>query len=242
MLSGTAAAAVPAIPLAAQIFGWSAGSVGIAVGWPQAWRLWVGRRHVGLSLSSNVIAVLFSTAWLLYGVASHRAVQIVTSLIGLCVATAVLAGHVRLSHPRTRVWLPLWLVGTAVFFGFFVAGRAPLGLAASAATIGGVLPQLLALVLARRRGLHDVGGVAVARWVLSCICNVLWLGYGVLVHDWLIVANSAIIGMLGIAIVALTTSSARHERLLNGASEQVAVPAQPCAAMISRASAAVTCT
>ncbi|MEO6712642.1 MAG: hypothetical protein ABIM89_04340, partial [Mycobacteriales bacterium] len=69
MLSAAAEAA-PTIPVAAAVFGWAAGTIGIGVGWPQAWRLWVGRKDAGLSLSSNVFTVLFATAWLLYGFAS----------------------------------------------------------------------------------------------------------------------------------------------------------------------------
>jgi uncharacterized protein with PQ loop repeat len=213
VLASTAAEAVPALPLLAQVFGWSAGTVGIAIGWPQAWRLWVGRRHAGLSLSSNSSTILYSLAWLLYGVASHRLVQIVTCAIGFGVASAVLAGHVWLSRPRTRSWLPLVVVGALVVLGLFVAGRGPLGIAASAATISGVLPQMLSQLRDRRRGVHSVGGVSVARWVLAAACNVLWVGYGVLAHDPLIVVNSTIIAALSATIVVLTVSSSRIEAL-----------------------------
>lgn len=211
--AGAAAQSVPTLPLLAQLFGWAAGSVGIAVGWPQAWRLWVGRRHAGLSLSSNSFAVLYSMAWVLYGVASHRLVQIVTCLIGFGVASAVLAGHVVLSRPRTRSWLPVVLGGGLLVFALFVAGRTPLGVAASAATITGVVPQALSLLSDRRRGVHSVAGVSVARWILAASCNVLWLGYGLLVHDPLIAVNSTIIGTVCAAIVVLTVSSARIELL-----------------------------
>ena len=211
--------------------------MGIAVGWPQAWRLWVGRRHAGLSLSSNLLTVLYATAWVLYGVASHSAVQIITCLIGLGVAVAVLAGHLRLSRPALRSWLPGWIAGTAALGALFLMGRGPLGLTASAATVSGVLPQLVTLARARKRGRYDVGGVSVARWVLSASCNVLWIGYGLAAHDGLIVANSVIIALLGAAIVALTTSAARKELLLPGVELG---PAQPRPAMIARACAAVT--
>jgi uncharacterized protein with PQ loop repeat len=207
-----AVTAVPTSPLA-QVFGWTAGSIGIAVGWPQAWRLWVGRRHAGLSLTSNVLAVLYSTAWMLYGVACHAVVQIVTCSIGFGVASTVLVGHLRLSRPRARDWLPLWLLGMVFIVALFFAGRDPLGVTASAATIGGVLPQVVTLVRARRRGVHSVGGVSVARWVLAAACNVLWMSYGVLVHNPLIVVNSMIVGTLSVAIVILTSSSARLELL-----------------------------
>lgn len=239
MFAAAAAATVPAIPQAAQFFGWTAGSIGIVVGWPQAWRLWVGRRHAGLSLSSNVLAVLYSTAWFLYGVASHRVVQTVTGFVGLCVAAAVLAGHLRLGRPATRAWLPGWIAGTLLLGMLFAIGRGPLGLTASVATISGVLPQLVTLARARRRGRYDVGGVSVARWVLSSGCNVLWVCYGVLVRDPLIVANSTIIASIGVVIVVLTTRSARQELLALEAAGLV--PAQLAAATIARAESALSC-
>jgi uncharacterized protein with PQ loop repeat len=219
VLVSAAAEAAPTMPLLAAALGWSAGSVGIAVGWPQAWRLWVGRRHAGLSLSSNVLAVLYSMAWLLYGVASHRLVQVVTCLIGFCVASAVLAGHVWLSHPRTSAWLPLLLGGALFILVLFAAGRRPLGLTASAATISGVLPQVVSQLRERRRGIHSVSGVSIARWVLAATCNVLWMGYGLLVHDPLIVINSTIVGILCASIVGLTASSARIESLMDEAQD-----------------------
>ena len=212
MLAASVAVVVPELSTAAQAFGWTAGAVGISIGWPQVWRLWVGRKHAGLSLTSNVLAVIYSTAWLLYGVASQRTVQIVTCLIGMSVATSVLVGHLRLSKPRLRAWVPLWLIGTAVVIALFTAGRGPLGLAASAATISGVLPQLVSLIRDRRKGLYDVGGIAVSRWVLATVCNVLWVGYGLLVGDPLIVANSGIVFLLAVGIVVTATRSARDER------------------------------
>lgn len=224
MLAASAVAVVPELSTAAQVFGWSAGAVGISIGWPQAWRLWVGRKHAGLSLTSNVLALLYSTAWLLYGVASQRTVQVVTCLIGMSVATAVLVGHLRLSKPRTRSWLPLWVVGTAVVFALFAAGRGPLGLAASAATISGIFPQLVSLVRDRSRGLYDVGGISVARWVLASACNVLWASYGVLVGDLLIVANSGIVFALCVGIVVVTTRSARDEQAWIDARELESLP------------------
>jgi uncharacterized protein with PQ loop repeat len=180
---------------------------------PQAWRLWVDRRDEGLSLASNVFTVLFATAWVLYGVASHRSVQVATAAAGLAVAVAVLAGHAWLSRPPVRTWLPLWVVGTAFLLFMFSVGRGPLGLTASGATIVGVLPQLVSLVRARRRDIHRVSGVSITRWVLSVACNVLWFGYGVLVHDPLLIGNCLIIGTLSMSIVVLTSRSARSERL-----------------------------
>lgn len=206
-----AVSAAPQFSGATQVLGWTAGSIGIVVGMPQAWRLWVERRHVGLSLPSNVLAVLYSTAWLLYGVASRRMVLIATCLVGLCVATAVLAGHLRLSRPPARRWFPGWLVGTAVIGALFLAGREPLGVAASAATISGVAPQLVSLVRRRRRGLNDVSGISVARWVLSSCCNALWFGYGLLIGDRLIMANSSVIALLGVGIIAVTVSAQRRQ-------------------------------
>lgn len=222
MLAEAVAAATTTVAsgaAAAQIFGWTAGALGVSVGWPQAWRLWIGRRHAGLSLSSNVLTVLFSTAWMLYGVAASRLVLVVTGALGLTVATAVLLGHLRLGRPRLRTWLPWWALGTAAIGVLFMAGPRPLGVAASALTISGVLPQVVSLLRDRRRGIFAVSGVSVARWVLSSGCNILWICYGILMRDYIVVVNSTVIGLLGFAIIGLTVSAARQELVIEHARE-----------------------
>lgn len=201
-----AAASPAAIPVAAQLCGWAGGAVGVVTGWPQAWRLWVRRRHLGLSLSSNVLTVLFSIAWLAYGVASERMVQVVPALMGLTTAVLVLAGHIRLSRPRVGEWLPTLAGGTALLAAVWaVFGRGPLGVMASALTISGVVPQVALLVRGRRKGHFDASGVARSRWVLSMVCNGFWFGFGVLVGDLVVIANTTIISALSLAIVVLAS-------------------------------------
>lgn len=222
-LTATTTTAAPQVSSIADVFAWTAGGIGIFVGLPQAWRLWVGRRHAGLSLTSNTLAVLYSVAWLLYGVASHRSAMVVTSSIGLGVASTILLGHIRLGRPPTREWLPLCVTGLALAAALFVAGRGPLGLAASAATITGVTPQLVVLVREHRQRIYAVGGVSIARWSLSVTCNLLWATYGFLVHDPLIVGNSAIIAALSGGIVLFTMNAAREEMLLVGSTKELAM-------------------
>jgi hypothetical protein len=81
-----------------------------------------------------------------------------------------------------------------------------LGLAASVATIAGVVPQVLALTtLSGRGGPGDASGVSRVRWGLSVACNLLWVGYGAIVGDDLILVNSLIIAALASSIVLLAT-------------------------------------
>lgn len=205
--AGHAAAARPAVPPVADALGWAAGAIGIGTGWPQAWRLWAGRRHEGLSLTSNVLGVLYGTAWLLYGVASHSVVQVGTSVLGLVGLLVVLGGHLTLARPALRTWLPLLTAGLAVLFTVSAAGARPLGLTASAATISGVLPQAVCLARARRASAFDASGVSRSRWALSCAANLLWVSYGLIVGDPVIIGNSAVIAALGAAIVVLASDA-----------------------------------
>lgn len=180
-----------------------AGAIGVCTSWPQAWRLWIGRRHAGLSLSTNAMGVLYGVAWLLYGFLCHRAVQIATSVAGLAGATAVLVGHLVRARVSPRSWLPSFVFGLVVVALMFGAGRTTLGVTASVATIAGVVPQVLALVA--DSGRRDATGVSRARWGLAVGCNLLWVGYGVIVGDRVIMVNSLIIAALATSIVALAT-------------------------------------
>ena len=202
-----ARAVLSPVPPIAVALGWLAGVIGIGTGWPQAWRLWAGRRHEGLSLTANVLGVLYSTAWLLYGVAKHSGVQVATSILGLVGLVSILAGHLALARPTLRRWLPLLLSGLAVLFAVSAAGPRTLGLTASAATISGVLPQAVSLARARRAGACDASGVSRTRWALSSVANLLWVSYGLIVGDPVIIGNSAVIAGLGAAIVALASSA-----------------------------------
>jgi uncharacterized protein with PQ loop repeat len=191
------------IPALAELSGWLAGGIGIATGWPQVWRLWVGRRHEGLSLTANVLGVLYATAWMLYGIVSHSFVQVATTTLGVVVLAVILAGHLRLTRPALRQWLPLLVAGLIVLGVMFTAGARPLGITASIATISGVAPQVVLLGRARMAGRVDASGVSRPRWVMSCAANLLWVGYGLLVHDPVIFLNSTVIAVFGAAIVVL---------------------------------------
>ncbi len=180
-----------------------AGGIGVSTSWPQAWRLWVGRRHAGLALSTNLMSVLYGIGWLMYGVFRHSTVQVLASVAGLVGATAVLAGHLVRARIGPRGWLPGFALGLVVIAGACAGGRATLGIAASVATIAGVVPQVLALVADSGRG--DAAGVSRSRWALAVACNLLWVGYGAIVGDRLIVVNSLIIAALAGSIVFLAT-------------------------------------
>jgi uncharacterized protein with PQ loop repeat len=195
----------PKVPALADGFGWAAGVIGIATGWPQVARLWIGRRHEGLSLTANVLGVLYVTAWLLYGVANHSAVQIVTNILGVAGLVAILVGHLILSRPATRQWLPLLVTGLAGLFVVFSIGARPLGIAASIATISGVAPQVIVLAKNRWAGISDAAGVSRTRWGMSFAANLLWVSYGLLVRDPVIIVNSTVIAAFGAAIVVLAT-------------------------------------
>ena len=193
----------PQVPALANTFGWVAGAIGIATGWPQVMRLWVGRRHEGLSLTANVLGVLYASAWLLYGVATHSTVQVVTNILGVAGLVAILVGHLVLTRPNVRQWLPLLVGGLGVLFVVFSVGARPLGITASIATISGVAPQVVVLARNRWAGISDAAGVSRTRWGMSCTANLLWVAYGLIVGDPVIIVNSSVIAAFGAAIVVL---------------------------------------
>jgi uncharacterized protein with PQ loop repeat len=193
------------VPPLANICGLAAGCIGVSMTWPQAWRLWVGRRHAGLSLTANTVGVLYTVGWLLYGIASHSAVQIASCLLGLLGGVAILVGHLVLSRPPVKHWLPLLVAGLVALGLVATLGRTTMGLVASAATITGVVPQVVHLVRARRAGRTDARGVSRLRWLLSAACNGLWVVYGVMVGDVVIIGNSTTIATLAVLVVVLST-------------------------------------
>jgi hypothetical protein len=67
------------------------------------------------------------------------------------------------------------------------------------------------LVLARNRwaGISDAAGVSRTRWGLSCAANLLWVSYGLLVGDPVIIVNSSVITALAAAIVVLAAEPRR---------------------------------
>lgn len=193
----------PAVPALANAFGWGAGAIGIATGWPQVVRLWVGRRHEGLSLTANVLGTLYGTAWLLYGVANHSTVQVVSNILGVAGLAAILIGHLVLARPATRDWLPLLVGGLAVLLAAFSLGARPIGITASIATICGIAPQVIVLAKNRLAGTADAAGVSRSRWGMSLAANVLWVSYGLMLGDPVIVFTSSVVAAFGAAIVIL---------------------------------------
>jgi uncharacterized protein with PQ loop repeat len=130
-------------------------------------------------------------------------VQIITNILGVAGLVAILIGHLVLSRPATRQWLPLLVTGLAVLFVVFSIGARPLGITASIATISGVAPQVVVLARSRWAGISDAAGVSRTRWGMSFAANLLWVSYGLLVRDLVIVVNSAVIAAFGAAIVVL---------------------------------------
>jgi uncharacterized protein with PQ loop repeat len=205
VLSASIVTSTHSVPPLASISGLAAGFIGVAMSWPQAWRLWVGRRHAGLSLTANVFGVLYAVGWLLYGIASHSAVQIVSCVLGLFGCVAILVGHLVVARLRVRSWLPLLAAGLVALGLASTMGRTTMGLVASAATITGVLPQVGHLVRERRAARTDARGVSRLRWLLCAACNGLWIIYGTIVGDVLIIGNSCTIATLSILVVLLAT-------------------------------------
>lgn len=189
----------------AEVFGWIGGMCGAAAAWPQAWRLWVGRKFQGLSPAAGVLAVFYGVGWTGYGLWTQSPAQIATNGIALTAAVAVLAGHVRLGQLAARQWLPLLVVtlGGLAVVGL-VGGGTAAGSVVGASIVFAIGAQVVSLIRQRRRGDHDVRGVSRPRWWLSAFCNVMWMCFGVLALDWVVLITSSTSVLLCAAVLALT--------------------------------------
>ncbi|MFE2754344.1 hypothetical protein ACFXGA_20335 [Actinosynnema sp. NPDC059335] len=189
----------------AEIFGWIGGTIGAAVAWPQAWRLWVGRKFQGLSPSAGVLAVFYGVGWTAYGLWTQSPAQIVTNAIALTASVAVLAGHVRLGQLAARQWLPLLVatLGGLALIGLLAGGTA-VGSVVGASTIFAIGAQVVSLIRQRARGDFDVRGVSRPRWWLSAFCNAMWMVFGILALDWVVLVTSSTNTVLSLAVLALT--------------------------------------
>ncbi|WP_020524066.1 SemiSWEET family transporter [Catelliglobosispora koreensis] len=189
----------------AEIFGWIGGTAGTMLLWPQVWRLWVQRQHSGLSLTANVIGVLYYSGWAYYGVSQQSVAVIATNCAALLAMAAVLAGQMWLARPHLRQWLPTLLAGYGVL--------ATLALTLGAITVGSIVglgavvsvgTQVVSLIRQRRGGNFDFSGVARLRWWLGVFCNAMWIIYGVLKTDPVMILPSTANVILSTAVLMLT--------------------------------------
>lgn len=215
-MSPILASAVHAVPVSAGVLGWCGGTIGTAISWPQVWRLWHGRRHAGLSLSTGVLGLLTPIAWVTYGVVAHSFVQVVCNACVVLSTFLVLTGQLVLARPRARQWVPLFLAGSALIAAATAVGPRTVGSIATVATIAGILPQLLVLVRGRLARRLDASGVARGRWLLSVACNVCWLGYGFTAPDPVIAVCAVGVIVIATAILWLTSTSAPMAATLSG--------------------------
>jgi uncharacterized protein with PQ loop repeat len=193
----------------AEVFGWLGGTAGTALLWPQVWRLWVARKHAGLSLTANVIGVLYTCGWLYYGINLHSLSMIATNITALTAMLLVFAGQLTLARPRARQWLPVLLGGLAlltllaIIFGPVVVGSV-VGLGAMTS----VGTQVVSLIRQQRAGDFDSSGVSRPRYWLGLYCNSMWAIYGILLLDPVMYVPTVVNGSLSIAVLALTNPGA----------------------------------
>ncbi|WP_412543375.1 SemiSWEET family transporter [Longispora sp. K20-0274] len=206
-----------------EVFGWVGGSVGAAVVWPQVWRLWVGRHHEGLSLSSSTLGVLYIAGWFAYGLTQHSPSMIVCNGVALLAAVAVLVGQLWLARPKAVGWLPLLTLGGA-FLGATVAfgNDKVVGWTMAVATIGSIVVQVAAMVRQRISGDLDVRGVSRPRWWLGVFCNAMWVGYGVLAGDPVMLVSPGVGCLLSLVVLGLTIQPARASAVEPVVAEQSA--------------------
>ncbi len=188
-----------------EIFGWLGGSAGAILLYPQVWRLWVGRKHNGLSVHANVISALYSSGWVVYGISQGSPSMVVTNANALLGMLLILVGNVWLARPPVRRWLPVLLIGVAVLSGVRVVfGVTAMASIVAAGAIVAIGTQVLHLARRRRQGDYDVAGVSRLRWGLGVFCNGMWTIYAILGQDLVMLVPAATNAALSVLVLVLT--------------------------------------
>jgi uncharacterized protein with PQ loop repeat len=173
--------------------------------WPQVRRLVRTRDPNGISVLGALWAMSGFTLWSAYGIDRHALPILIANAQALVGFAIVLALRLRWGAPVGMRGFRL-LVGLGAVVVVVVGATAPaaaVGIAALSVGATSYLPQTYVALRA-----PDVAGVSATTYVLLAISSSLWILYGVLRRDALIVAPNLLIVPTAtvIAIRALRTA------------------------------------
>ena len=78
-----------------EVVGLSAGAIGVIAWGPQIKRVWVHKRHDGISIPTFGIVALSLFLWLIYGIAIDSIAMIIANILTLSVILIIIIGVLR---------------------------------------------------------------------------------------------------------------------------------------------------
>ncbi|MDR1711771.1 MAG: hypothetical protein LBR58_07965 [Propionibacteriaceae bacterium] len=159
--------------------GWVAAVTATLVGLPQAVRLWKTRRWDGVSAVNWELRLACNLGWFAHGLIIGQWNIIVTNILAALISVVVLWLLYHLFDVSLVRTLGIGVVvGAAMIVGDIWFGSAAFGLIACVPSLIGNCGQSVDLVRSRR-----LNGVSPAYLSVYCVNQVLWLSWGMLVHD-----------------------------------------------------------
>jgi uncharacterized protein with PQ loop repeat len=168
------------------LFAWTGMLASASISTPQVVRL--ARRHSSLGVNQLTwsLSLCCFGCWCAYGAIRPLYFQVPGNAISMVGTFLLLGMLVR----KDRTGLP-YVIGTVVLasgaalllFHYFAAPG--IGWLAFFFAASMRVPQLSTTIQTRQ-----LGGVSPLTWMLSAIASVAWSGYGIILHDWPIVASS----------------------------------------------------
>lgn len=176
----------------ADILGWIAVAVGTTIGMPQLLRLIRTRRVDGLSLTAWRSILVANIAWAAHGVRLAQVPMILTNTIGLFSTLPILYLLAKRFRRNLAILvLPSLVVAAAMVTIDVRLGSAAYGIAAICLATFVNLGQSTQLVRARH-----VGGVSPLFVTLAVVNQVIWVSWGLAVHDAGTIMTASVVAAL----------------------------------------------
>jgi uncharacterized protein with PQ loop repeat len=200
--------------------GYLGSALGVAMVVPQVLRTLRNRQLPGVSALSWALTAIACATWLLYGIRTAEIPQIPGNVLLVSGAVAVVLLVPSRTTPVVRA---LGLTAAATLIGLLAVVAPPAVIGGVGGGIGVVsgLPQLIRSL----RRTAAVSAVSPLTWALRVASQAAWLGYGLMLHD-LVVVFSASFLLTNALLVLLLETTRRSVPVLDPAT----VAAEPIAA------------
>lgn len=176
----------------ADILGWIAVVVGTTIGMPQLVRLIRTHRVDGLSLIAWRSILVANIAWAAHGLRLAQVPMILTNTIGLCSTLPILYLLAKRFRRNVVVLvLPSLVVASAMIAIDHLLGSAAYGVAAICLATFANIGQSIQLVRA-----HHVGGVSPLFVTLAVVNQLIWVSWGLIVHDAGTIMTASVVAAL----------------------------------------------
>jgi uncharacterized protein with PQ loop repeat len=171
--------------------------------WPQVLRVYRLHTVEGVAPNGTLHGLFASTLWTLYGVGRGVAPLVVSNgAIGVALLMIAAAQVRHRTLPLAR------LLGAAVVIAMVGAGALALsttvvGWLAIVVGVTSILPQTIHV-----SRVAELSGVSFPMYALLTLSTVLWVTYGALIGDWLLVTTNILVGPCALYVA---TKAWRHQ-------------------------------